>query len=419
MREYLSDSATPFRVARAIDSTGVARETADMVLETRPVPGYENYLVRNDGVIFSRHGSGACVNCGNNTTGYAKRRYCSQKCKEKAQYIERVGRPLPFPPTPTPMTPMPGEDGHMRVMLYREGIGYRELVHRLVLTAFVRPPQPGEQACHRTGDPTNNALPNLRWGTQQDNWQDRIRHGNGHSHGEVSYITPPISWPLSNCWAGVTAENQARADERIPLLLQTPAAARFVSVEPMLGPVDLSSWLPPFTDCDHYNGGCTRPENPLAETRDPSSRPGILSCTPSACVFGRRGLDWVICGGETGTNARPMHPDWVRSLRGQCLAARVPFHFKSWGQWAPERDTFDEIMSGETTCPVCGCTDSHACEGGCYWIVDADYRDRCSQCAGVKSHRWPDGSYSYRVGAALSGRLLDGREWDEYPEGTE
>ena len=113
-----------------------------------------------------------------------------------------------------------------------------------------------------------------------------------------------------------------------------------------------------------------------------------------------------------------MRPDWVRGLRDQCQAAGVPFHFKSWGQWAPEResDTFDEIMDGETTCPVCGCTDSRACDGGCYWIVDADNRDRCSRCAGVKSHGWPDGSFSYRVGPKAAGRLLDGKAWDEYPE---
>jgi len=94
------------------------------------------------------------------------------------------------------------------------------------------------------------------------------------------------------CW-GVIAEDQQRADERIPVLLDCPAALRFASCEPLLGPVDLSAHI------------------------------------------GRTGLDWVIAGGETGQAARPMHPDWVRSLRDQCYAASVPLFFKAWGEWVP------------------------------------------------------------------------------------
>jgi protein gp37 len=105
---------------------------------------------------------------------------------------------------------------------------------------------------------------------------------------------------LPNVWLGVTAENQARADERIPILLSIPAAVRFVSVEPMLGPVDLQynrGWMEPFHDTD-----------------------AMLNKTPR--------IDWVICGGETGPGARPMHPVWARSLRDQCHTARVPFFMK-------------------------------------------------------------------------------------------
>jgi protein gp37 len=99
----------------------------------------------------------------------------------------------------------------------------------------------------------------------------------------------------SNVWLGVTAEDQQRADERIPLLLQCPAAVRLVSVEPMLGPVDLSGygWM---------RGLLTEPR-----------------------------ISWVICGGESGSGARPMHPAWARSLRDQCSAAGVPFFFKQQG----------------------------------------------------------------------------------------
>lgn len=102
---------------------------------------------------------------------------------------------------------------------------------------------------------------------------------------------------MPNVWAGVTAENQEQADKKIPILLQIPASVRFVSAEPMLEPMNLQR------------------------------------------AFGTEGhrqtyieqLDWVICGGETGPGARPIHPDWVRSLRDQCVSSGTPFFFKRWG----------------------------------------------------------------------------------------
>lgn len=105
-----------------------------------------------------------------------------------------------------------------------------------------------------------------------------------------------IRWPLPNVWLGVSVENQDAADERIPLLLQTPAAVRWVSAEPLLGPVTLwSDWL-----LEHR--AITKPS-----------------------------LDWLVVGGESGPKARGMDPEWARSLRDQCAAAGVPFHFKQWG----------------------------------------------------------------------------------------
>jgi protein gp37 len=107
--------------------------------------------------------------------------------------------------------------------------------------------------------------------------------------------------PLPNVWLGVSVEDQARADERIPLLLETPAAKRFASCEPLLGLVTLRDWL----------------------TRDwhPTMPPETTSR-----------IDWVIAGGESGPGARPMHPDWARSLRDQCQSAGVPFFMKQmWG----------------------------------------------------------------------------------------
>ena len=109
-------------------------------------------------------------------------------------------------------------------------------------------------------------------------------------------------WPFKNVWLGVTAENQARADERIPILLQIPAAVRFISIEPCLGPVDLSYYLPknPKKNC---------PENILP-------------------YYNSHGLNWVICGSETGPLARPMKEEWVKNIKDQCVGADVPFFYK-------------------------------------------------------------------------------------------
>jgi protein gp37 len=105
-------------------------------------------------------------------------------------------------------------------------------------------------------------------------------------------------WPLPNLWLGVSVEDQATADSRIPLLLQTPAAKRFISYEPALGPVNLGLYLCRF-------------------------------CADSTV------LDWVICGGESGPSARPMSADWARLVRDDCQAFGVPFLFKQWGEWLP------------------------------------------------------------------------------------
>lgn len=119
-----------------------------------------------------------------------------------------------------------------------------------------------------------------------------------------------------NWWLGVSVEDQKTADERIPILLQIPAAKRFVSVEPMLGPVDLDEWFWKFNE--NY-----QPPRFLDEGETYNVRPTIPS----------EKISWCIVGGETGPGARPLHPDWVRSLRDQCQAAGVPLFFKSWGDY--------------------------------------------------------------------------------------
>ncbi len=168
----------------------------------------------------------------------------------------------------------------------------------------------------------------------------------------------PQNWPLPNIWIGVTAENQRMADERIPILLSTPAAVRFVSVEPMLERVDIYQWLGGNRDINPphpYNGG----------------------------------LSWVICGGESGPGARPMHPDWARELRNQCINAGVPFFFKQWGEWSAEN---------------CGLNEFTAIfpEGGYGYMAGW----------GTKH---PGAVQAWKVGKKTAGRLLDGREWNEWP----
>ncbi|MBN2560270.1 MAG: phage Gp37/Gp68 family protein [Phycisphaerae bacterium] len=127
--------------------------------------------------------------------------------------------------------------------------------------------------------------------------------------------------PLPNVWLGVTVENQERADERIPILLQTLAAVRFVSIEPMLGPVDVADHLPhpdgPNAVCyGRECAGCGEDDEPCDDYKSAAAEPH---------------LDWVICGGETGPGARPMDLKWARSVRDQCKATGVPFFFKRVG----------------------------------------------------------------------------------------
>lgn len=129
---------------------------------------------------------------------------------------------------------------------------------------------------------------------------------------------PSAYKPLPNVWLGATICNQAEADRDIPKLLAVPAAKRFLSIEPMLGPVNLHLKL-------------TTLAERLRVQHDYQKHPNRFYRYRSIGEM----LDWVIVGGESGHGARPMHPDWARSLRDQCAAAGVPFMFKQWGDWLP------------------------------------------------------------------------------------
>ena len=157
------------------------------------------------------------------------------------------------------------------------------------------------------------------------------------------------TWPLPNVWLGVSVEDQQRADERIPDLLATPAAVRWLSCEPLLGPANLEPWLAPDKACqgcddgEGYGNRCSSNRAPREEQcpwnravqtvveHGPYDHDGI----PAAITSDVHCLDWIVVGGESGPGARPMHPDWARSLRDQCDIADMPFFFKQWGEWLP------------------------------------------------------------------------------------
>lgn len=200
------------------------------------------------------------------------------------------------------------------------------------------------------------------------------------------YMQIDAEWPLANVGLGVTIENQKWADVRIPELLACPAAFRFVSIEPMLGKVNLERYL---THCD----GCGN-RGSVAYAMEGAGR----SLCRDVCVKRGEGpaLDWILCGGESGPNARPVHPYPVRHLRDQCVANGVPFHFKQWGEWLP-----------------------YSCRGE---LSDAELEKHKSlwlQRNGEVLEKFLGGSSSqkmYRVGKKKAGRLLDGEVWDEFPE---
>jgi len=181
----------------------------------------------------------------------------------------------------------------------------------------------------------------------------------------------PMWWhshPLPNVWLGATIVNQEEADRDIPKLLAVPARVRFLSIEPLLGPISFEGM---FASPNRVNDGTNALET----------------------------LDWVIVGGESGNGARPMHPNWARSLRDQCDAAAVPYHFKQWGEWGPD-------WEGAETCSYCGKTKFDA--------INA--HGECGHC-GVDD--WLPASTPLdtprRVGKKAAGRELDGRTHNEFP----
>lgn len=184
--------------------------------------------------------------------------------------------------------------------------------------------------------------------------------------------------PPPSVWLGSTVVNQEEADRDIPKLLAVPAAKRFLSIEPMLGSIDLG-----LCDCDHGSV---------------PGAGGVGGVTCQKCNgYGGRMLDWIIVGGESGPGARPLHPDWVRSVRDQCEAAGVPFMFKQWGD-------FDLSYDRDRDDPDCRRCDSVSKAPG-RWINLAGGH-------GVNGERV---HYAKHVDKKSAGRLLDARRHDGVP----
>lgn len=207
------------------------------------------------------------------------------------------------------------------------------------------------------------------WYMMDRNLPDRIDAGVEAICGEHGWCPTDLDWPLPNVWLGVSIEDQEMANKRVSRLLPISASIHFVSAEPLLSGIDFSEIVMP--DGDHlgtslFNHGCGA------------------------------GIDWLIAGGESGPNARPMHPDWARGLRDQFKEAGVPFFFKQWGEWALKSD---RLSSNDFGVLDPDGTWFHLCTGWNGRPIDPDTGE----------------AYMVRVGRKKAGHLLDGQEYHEFP----
>lgn len=213
-------------------------------------------------------------------------------------------------------------------------------------------------------------------------------------------------WPLPNVWLGVSVEDQASADERIPLLLDTPAAKRWVSAEPLLGALDLTMICLMKQQPNSHRAGIH-----INALRGRYCESGVIYkgdwdvTQPAPPDTERRKLDWVVVGGESGRPARPMHPDWARRLRDQCAAAGVPFFFKQWGEWADSTDVD----------PIPQCVEDFIFKASGQVLGAGGRVGR--KMHGMVEVNWREqgGAWMSRVGKKTAGHLLDGVEHRAFP----
>lgn len=224
--------------------------------------------------------------------------------------------------------------------------------------------------------------PNLDWlllTKRPENWEGRLKlvlevAGDEQAAGYPDTKENAFWWfiehwlneehPPENVWLGTSVENQPTADKRIPELVRIPAKVRFLSCEPLLGAVDFG-----FRAFADWEGS---------------------TCGP--------GIQWVICGGESGTKARAMHPEWVRGLKNQCLASGVAFFFKQWGEWVPTMEIpEDKCVPGKY--PLLR-------HDGALFHSDEGVTFCCNNCKVDEVKR---------VGKKAAGRVFEGKEWNEFP----
>lgn len=239
---------------------------------------------------------------------------------------------------------------------------------------------------------------------------------------ELIYSTPNLDWLLltkrignvkdmlpvrgrlpSHVWLGATVVNQQEADRDIPKLLAVPARRRWLSCEPLLGPIDL-------TLIPHNTGYGSSPCAGCGTDVARDALTGHTHCQHGCDGPILPGIDWIVAGGESGPKARPMHPAWVRSLRDQCAAADVPFLFKQWGEWAPRSACYHVREDGTAWADA----DPSSRKWPVVRLTEAGHDGRQLKHAGVG-----DDAYMQRVGKHAAGRLLDGVLHDAYPASAE
>lgn len=250
-----------------------------------------------------------------------------------------------------------------------------------------------ECTCGASHTPGTHFRSKMAWAVSKAN-PDRIAGLPDDAEERVSRA----SWPLPGVWLGVSTENQHWANLRIPALLDTPAAVRWISAEPLLGPIDLARISA---------GSRQQPDMVYDALGQRYGVPGRWQAPTSAR------LDWVVAGGESGPKARPMHPDWPRALRDQCSAAGVPFLFKQFGEWGLEAPLDDQ---GRLLNTRRGLGVAVANDGTVYQPGELSYPDGPRYGEAVRAgHDRAHLVGMYRLGKKTAGRELDGRTHDAFP----
>lgn len=301
------------------------------------------------------------------------------------------------------------------------------------------------------------------------NWRARLTAAHQHvvemMGGGTEEHRGHVLWPLGmwiqawlagsapvNVWMMSTICNQQEADRDVPKLLAVPARVRGLSIEPMLGPVNVQKWLDPWScaDCGYHGSendcgpdGCQEcgaweafeGSDACHEcgADDQSAQPSCPSCGSHRSYARDHGflfvnppdaVGWVIVGGESGPHARPFHPEWVRSLRDQCAEAAVPFLFKQWGEWRPINEGAEDWYRDLYV------SNRRAREGELQERLDEIYGTRCTvgRCAihidgsahdVLDPKAWAQDArpmMTFRVGKKSAGRMLDGREHSAWPD---